>query len=187
LNLLKVGHLGTLDPNASGVLVLLVGRATKLNQQLSQDTKTYQSLFKFGVETDTLDPEGTVIATSDIIPCMSSIENTLPIVGEIDLRVPHFSAVHINGERAYDLARRGIEFTPPTKTVTIHRFEHLGDFWFEIECSTGTYVRSLAKHLANKLGTVAIAQEIIRTAVGKFRIESAKTLEEIELTDLIAV
>jgi len=202
---LKVGHLGTLDPSASGVLVLLVGRATKLNQQLSGGTKVYQSVFTFGIETDTLDAdEGCkVISTSGVIPTREQIEKVLPeMVGEIEIQVPKFSAVHINGKRAYDLARSGVDFTPPTKAVKIERFEMLkkiepplqggefsitenNSFWVEVECQTGTYIRSLAKLLAEKLGTVAIASTIIRTRVGEFDIKDAKSLDDVTSNDII--
>jgi tRNA pseudouridine55 synthase len=195
----RVGHLGTLDPAACGVLVLLFGKATKLFDKLSGrgvckrvcDSKVYQSTFTFGIETDTLDSEGEVIARSDIIPTAQQIRPILP-TGDIEIEVPKFSAVHINGKRAYDLARKGIDFTPPTKTVTIHRFEVLKqisdtEFFFEIECETGTYIRSLAKLLAQKLGTVAIASTITRTRVGEFRIEDAKNLQEVDLCDIIQI
>jgi len=142
-----------------------------------------------------LDNEGAVIATSDVIPTLEQIELMLPqMVGSIEIEIPKFSAVHINGKRAYDLARKGIEFEPPCKTVNIKRFMMLenkiqnpASCWFEIECETGTYIRSLAKLLAQKLGTVAIASVIIRTAVGQFKIENAKTLEEVTIEDLQAI
>lgn len=191
LGIPKVGHLGTLDPAAGGLLVLLCGSATKLNQSLSHKTKVYQSIFTFGVETDTLDMEGKEVATSDVIPSLGQVKEKLDVmVGAVEIQVPHYSAVHIDGERAYDLARRGIDFIPPTKRVEIMRFELLGqvsdrEFKFEIECQTGTYVRSLAKLLAQKLGTVAIASEITRTKVGEFCIEHAKTVEDVSITDIM--
>ena len=193
LGLKKVGHLGTLDPAASGVLVLLCGRATKLNQQLSGGTKTYRTLLQTTVETDTLDREGKVIATSEVIPTREQIEKILPeMIGDIEIEVPKFSAVHINGQRAYDLARKGIDFTPPKKVVKIYRFELLEqrsekEFFFEIECETGTYIRSLAKLIAQKLGTVAYCLEIIRTRVGEFKIEDAKSLEDVTISDMLSL
>jgi len=195
LKLAKVGHLGTLDPAACGLLVLLCGSATKLNQQLSGKTKTYQSQFTFGIETDTLDSEGKIVATSDVIPTQNDIKNAL-FSGKIEIEIPKYSAVHINGKRAYELARKGIEFESPKKIVNILRFEMLNELrsvpdpashWFEIECETGTYIRSLAKLLATKLGTVAIASEIIRTRIGEFKLEDAKTLENVELCDILLV
>ena len=186
LGLPKVGHLGTLDPNASGLLVLLCGTYTKRNVEFSGLPKTYRTLVKFGIETDTLDPDGRVTRTSDIIPSTEAILATLPsLTGEILQQVPHYSAVKINGKRAYDLARQNIDFTPPTKTVVISKLEYLGDNWLEMECSTGTYVRSLVKTLAEKLGTVAIAQEIVRTKIGNWCVNNAKTLENVELEDMI--
>lgn len=189
LDLKKVGHLGTLDPNACGVLVLLCGRATKLNVKLSGGTKVYRSVFTFGIETDTLDTAGKVIATSNKIPTKEEFLSVLP-TGDVEIEVPKFSAVHINGARAYDLARSGIDFTPPKKTVKILRFELLAQiahdkFFVEIECETGTYVRSLAKLVAQRLGTVSIASSILRVRVGDFDIRDAKSLINAEYSDII--
>jgi len=185
LNLDKVGFLGTLDPLASGVLVLLCGRYTKMADTLHQSTKVYQSVFTFGIETTTLDNDGEIIAKSDVIPTREQIEKVLPeMVGDIEIEVPKFSAVHINGKRAYDLARKGVEFEAPKRVVRIERFEMIGENTFEIECQTGTYIRSLAKLMAQKLGTVAIASTIIRTRVGDFDIKDAKSLEDVTINDL---
>jgi len=174
--------------------------------------KVYQSLFQFGIETDTLDPEGQVIATSNILPTRDQINSTIQtLTGDIEIEIPKFSAVHINGKRAYDLARRGIEFESPRKTVRVEKFEQLGspqkeppqersdedqrrledcrvrELWVEIECQTGTYIRSLAKLLAQKLGTVAIAAEIRRTRVGNFDIRDAKSPDGVTIDDLIVL
>ena len=205
LKLKKVGHLGTLDPAACGVLVLLCGRATKLTNQLHAPTKVYRTLVVWGQETDTLDCEGQVVFKSDVIPTDEQITAALPaMTGEIQIEVPKFSAVHINGKRAYELARQGIDFVPPTKTVTVTRFEMLDtaqcvrdlvalgeDFqlpphanYFEIECQTGTYIRSLAKLLATRLGTVATAAVILRTRVGDFSLDDACLLDRVQLDDL---
>lgn len=201
----RVGFLGTLDPLASGVLVLLCGKATKLADSLhAHNQKVYRSVFTFGIETTTLDNEGEVIARSDVIPTLEQIKKILPeMVGDIEIEVPKFSAVHIDGKRAYDLARQGVDFTPPKKVVNIKRFELIRDLdvpvepdcehgalvrrTFEIECQTGTYIRSLAKLMAQKLGTVAIASTIIRTRVGDFKIEDAKSLEDVSLKDVITI
>ncbi|MCL2756159.1 MAG: tRNA pseudouridine(55) synthase TruB [Firmicutes bacterium] len=206
LGLKKVGHLGTLDPAACGVLVLMCGRATKLADKLHSPTKVYRTLIVFGKETETLDDEGEVIATSEIIPTKEQVEKVLPqMTGEIEIEVPKFSAVHINGKRAYDLARKGIEFEAPKRVVAIKRFEMLtideckndlesigeqydaqeNSFYLEIECQTGTYIRSLAKLLAQKLGTVAIASLIIRTKVGDFDIKDARMLDDVTICDLV--
>ncbi len=205
LNLKKVGHLGTLDPAACGVLVLLCGRATKLTNQLHAPTKVYRTLVIWGQETDTLDSEGKLIACSEIIPTAEQIAMVLPtMVGEIQIEVPKFSAVHIQGKRAYELARQGIDFVPPTKMVKITRFELLDTAqcerdlvaigetfqlppnanYFEIECQTGTYIRSLAKVLAMRLGTVATAAVIIRTCVGNFKLTDACRLDRVQIDNL---
>lgn len=205
LQLKKVGHLGTLDPAACGVLVLLCGRATKLTNQLHASTKVYRTLLIWGEETDTLDGEGQVIKHSDVLPTTEQIQAVLPsMVGEIEIEVPKFSAVHIQGKRAYELARQGIDFVPPTKVVTVTRFAMLDAAqcerdlaalnepfelplhcsYFEIECQTGTYIRSLAKVLATRLGTLATADVIIRTRVGDFSLANTCQLDNVQLDDL---
>ena len=120
LQLKKVGHLGTLDPAACGVLVLLCGRATKLTNKLHAPTKVYRTLLVWGEETDTLDSEGKLVASSKVIPTHEQITAVLPsLVGSIEIEVPKYSAVHIQGKRAYELARQGIDFVPPTKTPVL--------------------------------------------------------------------
>lgn len=205
LQLKKVGHLGTLDPSACGVLVLLCGRATKLTNQLHAPNKVYRTLLIWGEETDTLDSEGQVVTRCDVIPTAEQIMAVLPnMVGALEIEVPKFSAVHINGQRAYELARQGIDFVPPTKTVNVTRFEMLDTTqcerdlvalgesfvlpphanYFEIECQAGTYIRSLAKVLATRLGTLATAAVIIRTRVGSFTLKDACLLDKVQLSDL---
>jgi tRNA pseudouridine55 synthase len=187
----KVGHLGTLDPLACGVLVLLCGGATKRMNELSAGTKVYRSIFTFGIETATLDNEGEIIKRDDKIVTEEEIEEALRgLTGEIEIEVPKFSAVHIDGRRAYDLARSGAEFVAPKKTVTVKRFELLKQidknrYFFEIECSTGTYIRSLAKLLAERLNTVATASLIIRMRVGEFDISKSFDLDTAEIKDIM--
>lgn len=205
LGLKKVGHLGTLDPAACGVLVLMCGKATKLANQLHAPQKVYRTLLVWQKETDTLDDEGQVVAESAVLPTEAQIRAVLPsMVGDLEIQVPKFSAVHINGQRAYDLARKGVDFVPPKKIVHITRFELLptAQCWadlaaigetavpqekchyFEIECTTGTYIRSLAKLLAEKLGTVATASVIIRTRVGQFDLADAQCLNDVTINDI---
>ncbi len=205
LKLKKVGHLGTLDPAACGVLVLLCGRATKLTNKLHAPSKVYRTLIVWGEETATLDCEGEVVATSEVIPSIEQIQKVLPSMeGQIEIEVPKFSAVHIDGKRAYELARQGIDFVPPKKNVAINRFNLLDNqqcvedlsaigetfelpkncSYFEIECETGTYIRSLAKLLATRLGTVATAAVILRTKVGAFELSNASTLDSVTLNNM---
>ena len=205
LKLKKVGHLGTLDPAACGVLVLLCGKATKLTNKLHAPSKVYRTLIVWGEETATLDCEGEVVATSEVIPSIEQIQKVLPSMeGQIEIEVPKFSAVHIDGKRAYELARQGIDFVPPKKNVAINRFNLLDNqqcvedlsaigetfelpkncSYFEIECETGTYIRSLAKLLATRLGTVATAAVILRTKVGAFELSNASTLDSVTLNNM---
>lgn len=205
LGLPKVGHLGTLDPAACGVLVLMCGKATKLTNQLHAPQKVYRTLLVWQKETDTLDDEGQVIAESPVLPTEAQIRAVLPgMVGDLEIQVPKFSAVHIQGQRAYDLARQGVDFVPPKKTVHIARFALLpteqcwadlaaiGEVatpqtnchYFEIECTVGTYIRSLGKLLAEKLGTVATASVILRTQVGQFTLADARGVDEVTINDL---
>ena len=186
----RVGFLGTLDPLADGVLVLLCGSCTKMANKLHEGRKVYQSTFTFGIETTTLDEGGETVATSEILPTREQIIATLPrLHGDIEIEVPKFSAVHINGNRAYDLARAGVDFTPPTRVVNIARFELLQqisnkEFLFEIECNAGTYIRSLACLLAHRLDTLAIASTITRTRVGGFTMENSKNIDDVTLDDM---
>lgn len=202
---LKVGHLGTLDPLAMGILILMFGKATKLANVLHAPQKIYRFLWVASKTSDTLDDEGEITATTDVIPTQEQIMAILPqMVGDIEIEVPKYSAVHIDGKRAYDLARKGVDFVPPKKVVKIDRFEMLTfddcrrdmesigetytpqphSFYFEVECQTGTYIRSLAKLLADKLGTLALASIIIRTKVGEFDIKDSKRLDDVTLGDL---
>lgn len=193
LRLGKVGFLGTLDPSASGVLVLLCGGYTKMADKLHEGEKTYVSRFLFGVETPSLDLDTEITARSEVIPTRADILAVLPkMVGDIEITVPKYSAVHIDGRRAYELARAGVEFDAPKKVVNVSRFELLdcgglreGEFQFEITCQSGTYIRSLAQVIAGKLGTIAVASEIIRTKVGDFDISGAKSIDNVTIDDII--
>lgn len=163
----KTGHAGTLDPFASGLLLVLVGRATRIQQQLMGLPKRYETVAKLGAVSSTGDPEGEITHTGRIPPDPPP----LPI-GEVRQRPPIHSAVKIEGERAYKRARRGEQFEMPERLVTLHRFEQL---WrdddhaaFLIECSSGTYVRSLIADLHD-----AYCVELRRTAIGPFKVEDA--------------
>ena len=143
---LKVGHLGTLDPMATGVLLVTVGKATKLFDLMQEKKKTYVATFEFGYETDTLDATGDVQEKSEKIPSLDEIMNVLPkFVGEIDQIPPKYSAKSVNGVRAYDLARQNIDFELKPKKVKIYNIKFLsfesGLLKLEIECGAGTYIR----------------------------------------------
>ena len=185
-NAQKAGHAGTLDPLASGVLPIALGEATKTVPFLMDADKTYRFAIRWGVETATLDREGEVTFTSDVRPAPKAVEAALErFVGEISQVPPAYSAVRVDGERAYDLAREGTAVELQPRIVVIHEARLIetpdaDHSALEIVCGKGTYVRSLARDLALTLGTRGHVAELRRTRVGGFTIESAITLENLE-------
>ncbi|MBN2581125.1 MAG: tRNA pseudouridine(55) synthase TruB [Pirellulales bacterium] len=175
----KSGHAGTLDPLADGVLVVCVGQATRLIEFIQRMPKTYLGTFLLGRRSDTEDVEGRVEELTDPpAPTREQLEAAaLKFTGEILQRPPVYSALKIAGRRAYELARKGmsVELTP--RPVTVHRLEirsyRYPELEMEIECSRGTYVRSLGRDLAESLGTAAVMSALTRTAVGGFRLGDA--------------
>jgi tRNA pseudouridine55 synthase len=184
-NIKKVGHLGTLDPLATGVLPVAVGKATKLFDYFLKKNKVYKAVFTFGKLTNTLDSEGTVINTSEHIPSKADIQKVLSnMTGQIDQIPPNFSAKNVNGKRAYELARQDKEFTLPPKTVNIYSFDLLeqvdkNSYLFEISCSSGTYIRSIARDLGKLLNTYAYMSALVRVKSGIFDISNSITMEEL--------
>jgi len=180
----KVGHGGTLDPLASGVLPIAVGEATKLTGRMLGADKVYDFTCRFGEETDTLDAEGQVVATSPVRPGDDAIAAVLPrFTGPIEQVPPAFSALRIDGERAYKRARAGeaVEMTP--RAVTIHDLAIVGtgaDFaTFRARVSKGTYIRSLARDIARALGTVGHVTMLRRTKAGPFTLDGAISLDKL--------
>ncbi len=182
----KGGHGGTLDPLASGVLPIALGEATKLIPFAMDGTKQYEFAVRWGAATATDDLEGSVVATSPVRPAESAIRAALPrFEGEIEQLPPAFSAIKIDGKRAYELARAGEEVILQPRKVLIHKLEYLESpdadtARFRVTCGKGTYVRSLARDLAGALGTVGHVTELRRTRVGKFTLESAISLARLE-------
>ncbi len=182
---LKVGHAGTLDPLASGVLVVAVGQATRLVEYVQRMPKHYVGTFLLGRSSDTEDTEGTVVELGDgIIPSTEDIQAILPgFVGEIQQRPPAFSALKVKGRRAYDLARRGeqVELTP--RPVSIHelRLEHYEypQMVLGVTCGSGTYIRSLGRDIGQALGSAAVMSALQRTAIGSFQLGEASHLDEL--------
>ncbi len=172
------GHLGTLDPNASGVLPVGLGNATRLFDYFLSKQKTYRARFTFGATTDTLDGEGEVHFGGEI-PTEQEIQGALSgFVGKILQVPPKYSAKSVEGVRGYRLARRGKEFELPPKEVEVYRFDYLrqtapAEFEFEICCGAGTYIRALARDLAERLGTLGYTSYLRRTASGIFTEETA--------------
>ena len=185
LQIKKIGHAGTLDPLACGVLPLAIGEATKLLRFLIVDDKAYIFTIRWGEETTTADKEGRIIARSPIRPSRKEIEQCLVTMhGAIKQIPPQFSAIKIAGKRAYELARRGVEVKIPARQVVIKTFQLLhhekDTSQFFVECSKGTYIRSLATDLANKLNTKSHVIHLLRSKVGKFSIENTILLENLE-------
>jgi len=173
----KVGHTGTLDKFASGLLVVLVGRAVKLTPWLSGCAKEYIGKIRFGAETDTLDPEGAVIAQGPL-PSRESVEAVLPAFrGNILQTPPAYSAIHIQGRRAHELVREGKEPEMKKRPVTIYNLEILSwtneEAEIRVFCSAGTYIRSLSRDIALAAGSRAYLSSLTRIKVGAFRLEDA--------------
>ena len=173
IGLSRVGHLGTLDPMATGVLLVTIGKATKLFDIMQEKKKTYVATFHFGEETDTLDSTGKITNSNNKIVTRKEIEAILnTFVGEISQIPPKYSAKSVNGVRAYTLARKNEDFVLPAKVVKIYELKII-DFndnilTLEITCGSGTYIRALGRDIAYKLNTYATMISLVRTKVGKF-------------------
>jgi tRNA pseudouridine55 synthase len=179
LRKVKVGHAGTLDPLASGVLVVCVGAATRLIEYVQRMPKTYRTRIRLGATSDTLDADGQVVETLDPrIPTESEVLAALATqLGTIDQRPPDFSALKIGGKRAYDLARSGQPVVLAPRPVTIMRVELLSYGWpyldLEIDCGSGTYIRSIARDVGEALGCGGLIEVLTRTRIGSFTLETA--------------
>jgi len=178
----KVGHGGTLDPLASGVLPVAIGEATKLAGRMLDSDKIYDFTVSFGTETDTLDLEGAVNATSEIRPTRAEVESVLPkFTGPIEQAPPAYSAIKIDGKRAYDLARAGEAVEIKARAVTIHALSILDSdadrVTLTAQVSKGTYIRSLARDIAYALGTVGHVTMLRRTKAGPFTLKDAISLD----------
>ena len=185
-NAKKNGHAGTLDPFATGVLPLAFGEATKLLPFVTDGVKAYEFILQFGAFTNTDDSEGEIVETSDVTPTKEEIENILPcFMGKIKQVPPAYSAIKINGQRAYKLAREGKDVTIPEREIEIFELTLLEccanrSAKFKVVCSKGTYVRTLGRDIALKLGAKGYLQELRRVKCGKFLDSDAILLEKIK-------
>lgn len=185
----KIGHGGTLDPFATGLLIILLGKGTKLMNQIHSLKKEYMVKAEFGYATDTQDVTGEKIEVCENLVEVSKdkIESVIKgkFLGEIYQTPPMFSAKKIKGRKAYDLAREGKEVNIEPKKITIHFFGLVHYDWpystFFVLCSTGTYIRTLVNDLGNEIGTYATAVELQRTKIGDFNLENAIKSEDISL------
>jgi len=180
----KIGHTGTLDPIAEGVLVLVVGKCTKLTDYLTSEYKEYIAEFSLGYETDTLDSTGKIINESNKIVSEYEIEKVInSFCGKYDQVVPKYSAVKINGKKLYEYARNDEEIILPSRLVDIREIEvlNIGET-IKIRClvSKGTYIRSLIRDIGKRLDTYATMTSLVRTKSGEFNIEDSYTLDEIK-------
>ena len=178
LNTRKVGHTGTLDLEAYGVLPIVIGKATRVSDYLMDDKKEYITEAVFGKRTDTLDYSGEVLDTSDIVFDKDQLIKVMEgFKGEITQIPPMYSAIKVNGQKLYDLARKGVEIERKVRKVSIYEFEILEYEFpkakFKITCSKGTYIRTLIDDLGDKLGSFAYVDSLCRSKVGDFFIENS--------------
>lgn len=187
-NTKKVGHTGTLDPIATGVLAICIGKATKLVEVLTSNDKEYIAEVKLGILTDTLDTDGKVIKEEKNVINKEDLLNVLnSFIGTYNQEVPIYSAVKINGKKLYEYAREKKEIELPKRSVEIKNIKLLDfkedSYTFEVRVSKGTYIRSLIKDINDKLGVIGVMSNLKRTKQGKFDIKDAFSLENIQNDD----
>lgn len=180
----RVGHAGTLDPMATGVLLICVGQAVRVTEYLIDHDKKYRARVRLGIETDTYDAAGTIVAQRAVTATREQVENALAgSVGKIEQMPPAYSAIKKEGVRMYVLARRGVEVKRTPRPITIYSLDvravALPDIEFDVHCSKGTYIRSLAHDLGAQLGCGACLTALTRTASGQFSLEDAITLDQL--------
>ena len=186
LGVKKAGHMGTLDPYGTGVLLVGVNKGTKLFDEYLKKTKTYLATFHFGYETDTLDSEGNIINANDVIITKAEVLKVLPkFVGMQSQMPPTYSAKKINGKKACDLVRAGKEVELKPKEIEVYSINLIrefkdNNFEFEITCSAGTYIRSLCRDIAKEMSTYGTMLSIIRTKCGNFDLSDSCTLQDLE-------
>ena len=186
----KVGHTGTLDPNATGVLPLLIGKGTELSKYLINHDKTYEAILQLGEKRDTADSEGKTIEEQNVTSEMLSEVNVKKILqsfeGHQEQIPPMYSAIKVNGKKLYEYARKGQTVELKPRKIEIYKMELLNidiqnkTIEFRVDCSKGTYIRALCENIAERIGTVGYMKELKRTRVGEFKIEDAITIQELE-------
>lgn len=186
----KVGHTGTLDPNATGVLPLLIGKGTELSKYLINHDKTYIATIQLGKKTDTLDSEGSILEERIVDGKLLNKENVQRVlecqIGKQIQTPPIYSAIKVNGKKLYEYARKGVEVEIPKREIEIYNIELLDinekdkTIEFKVHCSKGTYIRTLCENIAEKLGTIGYMKELNRVQVGQFNLNQAFTVEELE-------
>lgn len=193
----KVGHTGTLDPNATGVLPILLGKGTKISKYLIEHDKEYEVVLQLGVKTTTADEEGEIIEEKEVLKeslKQLKIERILKsFIGKIEQMPPKYSAIKVNGRKLYEYARKGQEVEIKPREVEIYNIEITNiqkekkQIEFKVSCSKGTYIRTLCEDIAEKMRTVGYMKELKRTKVGDFNIEQAITLGQLQEKENIKI
>lgn len=193
----KVGHTGTLDPLATGVLVVCVGKATKLVNLLTCDNKTYEAEITLGIQTDTYDITGNIIKEESVNIKDEEIKDAVnSFLGQYEQEVPIYSAVKVNGKKLYEYARNNIDIELPKRLVNISDIEIINDikridnhiiFNIRVTVSKGTYIRSLVNDIAHKLNTIGVMSSLRRIKLGNVSIEECKLVDDIKYSDLVSV
>lgn len=183
----KVGHAGTLDPKATGVLPILIGKGTKLSKYLIEHNKEYIAVIKFGIQTDTGDSEGQIIRKDNSNKNLNKekVEEVLQsFLGKQKQTPPIYSSIKINGKKAYEYARKGEEVLLEPRDINIYNIELLAlsydELEFRVSCSKGTYIRSLCEDIAKRCGTIGYMKELTRTKVDDFYLENSVTIDELK-------
>lgn len=198
LNIKKIGHTGTLDPNATGVLPILIGNATKISKFLIEHDKTYVAILKLGQKTDTADSKGNIIKEDKNVKnvfkdsnYINDIEKVLQsFIGKQEQIPPIYSAIKINGKKLYEYARKNEKVEIKSRQIEIYKIKIMSvnkerfEIKFEIKCSKGTYIRTLCEDIAKKLGTIGILKELERTKINEFDINQSISLEDLEKMDI---
>lgn len=188
LKVAKVGHTGTLDPNATGVLPILIGQGTKLSKYLINHDKIYEVTLKLGEKTDTADSEGNIIEKKDVDISLITDENIKEVLnkflGKQQQVPPMYSAIKVKGKKLYEYARKGETVEVKPREIEIYNIEYISknglEIQFRVSCSKGTYIRSLCEDIAKEFNTVGYMKELNRTKVGKFSINQSISIEYIE-------
>lgn len=190
----KVGHTGTLDPNATGVLPLLIGKGTLLSKYLIEHDKIYEAVLKLGEKTDTADGEGKVLESQNVEQSILKKENIEKIFNNLEGKQeqipPMYSAIKLNGKKLYEYARKGIEVEVKHRTIEIYKLELIKienmEITFMVSCSKGTYIRTLCEKIAEELGTIGYMKDLKRIQVGEFNIKDSITIEELENQEIVS-
>ena len=186
----KVGHTGTLDPNATGVLPLLIGKGTQISKYIINHDKVYEAVLQLGTKTDTADVEGKIIEEKTVTERALEKENIEKVLeeltGEQEQIPPMYSAIKINGKKLYEYARNGMKVEIPKREIEIYNIKLIKldknekEIEFEVECSKGTYIRTLCEDIAKKLDTIGYMKSLTRTKVNNFKLEDTITFEDLE-------